>query len=155
MATKPRSKSVVVDDKRKVFADAVLNGSTQSEAARIAGYHPQNATQVMRQEDVQCYIEEARNEISDLSTLKRLDVVNILLEAVDMARMMADPGQMINGADKLAKMMGYYAPETIKLEVEGNQSALAAKFKSLTDSELLEIAAGRAKVIDGSCEVVQ
>ena len=144
-----RPKSVVIEEKRKVFADAILTGHNQSDAARAAGYHPSQARNVMREEDVQVYIEQARSEVSDLSTLKRLDVVNIVMDAIDMARTLADPAQMINGADKLAKMMGYYAPETIKLEVDGNHKALAAKFKALTDSELLEIAAGRAKVVEG------
>lgn len=107
----------------------------------------------MRKEDVQNYLAEARKELSDASTLKRVDVLDILMEAIDMARTLADPAQMINGADKVAKMMGFYAPETLKLEVEGNHNVLASKFKALTDAELYEIAAGRAKVIDG--EVIQ
>lgn len=151
MASRP--KSVVVDEKRKVFADALLEGHSKADAARAAGYHPNNVSAVMRGEDIQTYIEEARAEVKDLSTLKRLDVVNVVLEAIDMARMMADPAQMINGADKLAKMMGYYAPETLKLEVSGNHAALATKFKALTDDELYEIAAGRARVVEG--EVLQ
>ena len=78
-----RPKSVVIEEKRKVFADAILTGHNQSDAARAAGYHPSQARNVMREEDVQVYIEQARSEVSDLSTLKRLDVVNIVMEAVD------------------------------------------------------------------------
>ena len=102
---------------------------------------------------MQGYLAESRREVSDLTTIKRLDVLNIFMEAIDMARTLADPSQMINGADKVAKMMGYYAPETLKLEVENNTKALSAKFKALTDAELLEIAAGRAKVVEG--EVIE
>lgn len=148
-----RKPSEVIEKQRKVFADVILEGGSQSEAARIAGYHPASAGTVMRKEDVQNYLAEARKELSDASTLKRVDVLDILMEAIDMARTLADPAQMINGADKVAKMMGFYAPETLKLEVEGNHNVLASKFKALTDAELYEIAAGRAKVIDG--EVVQ
>lgn len=146
---KEREKSVVIEAKQKVFADVLLEGRSQSEAARAAGYHPANASNVMRQEEVQGYLAESRREVSDLTTIKRLDVLNIFMEAIDMARTLADPSQMINGADKVAKMMGYYAPETLKLEVENNTKALSAKFKALTDAELLEIAAGRAKVVEG------
>ena len=148
-----REKSAVVEAKQKVFADAILEGHSQSDAARAAGYHPTNASNVMRQEEVQEYLAEARREVGDLTTIKRLDVLNIFLEAIDMARTLADPSQMINGAKEVGKMMGFYEPETIKLEIEGNSKALANKFKALTDSELYEIAAGRAKVVDG--EVVQ
>lgn len=149
----PRPKSVITE-KREVLADCISQGMSPSKAARVAGYHPANMDQVMRGEDVQAYLAEARKEVTNLSTIKRLDVLNIFLEAIDMGRMLADPSQMINGADKIAKMMGYYAPETLKLEMATNNTALANKFKALTDSELLEIAAGRATVIDGESEVL-
>lgn len=149
----PREPSVVVNEKQKVFADLILEGKSKSVAARAAGYHPSNVDNVMRQEEVQHYLDEARKELTDLTTIKRVDVLNVFMEAIDMARTLADPSQMINGADKVAKMMGYYAPETLKLEVEQNSKSLANKFRQLSDAELYEIAANRAKVIDG--EVVE
>lgn len=145
----PRQSSVVIEEKHKLFADMISEGKSKSEAARVAGYHPSNADTVMRQEEVQAYLQEARAQIEDVSTLRRVDVLNIIMDAIDMARIQADPSQMINGADKVAKMMGYYAPETLKLEVEGNSKALQHKLRQLSDAELYEIAAGKAKVIDG------
>lgn len=146
---KPRKSSVVIEEQRKVFADVLMETGNKAKAARVAGYHPSNADNVMRGEDVQQYLEDARGQIEDVSTLRRVDVLNIFMEAIDMARTLADPAQMINGADKVAKMMGYYAPETLKLEVEQNSKALSNKFRALSDAELYEIAAGRAKVVDG------
>lgn len=153
LTKKERAKSAVVDARQKVFADTLLEGHSQSTAARAAGYHPASASNVMRQEEVQQYLTEARREVGEVTTIKRLDVMNIFLEAIDMARTLADPSQMINGADKLAKMMGFYAPETMKLEIEHSSKALSAKFKGLSDAELLEIASGQARVIEG--EVVR
>lgn len=149
----PREKSVVIEKKQQVFADALLEGATQSDALRAAGYHPANASAVMRQEQVQQYLTEARAELSDITTIKRVDVMEILLEAIDMARTLADPAQMINGADKMAKIMGFYAPETLKLEVTTNTAAMSQKYKQMTDEELYEIASKKAKVIEG--EVLQ
>jgi hypothetical protein len=145
----PRPSSVVIEDKHKLVADLIIEGKSKAEAARVAGYNPSNVDEVMRQEEVQMYLQEARGQIEDVSTLRRVDVMNIFMEAIDMARTLADPGQMINGADKVAKMMGYYAPETLKLEIENNSKALSNKFRQLSDAELYELAAGRAKVIDG------
>ena len=145
----PRKSSIVIEDQHKLFADMLSEGKSKSEAARIAGYNPSNVDTVMRQEEVQQYLQEARKEIEDISTIRRVDVMNLFLEAIEMARIQADPSQMINGADKVAKMMGYYAPETLKLEVEQNSKSLSNKFRQLSDAELYEIAAGRAKVIDG------
>lgn len=149
----PRPKSVVVEEKQKAFADAILEGKSQADAARVAGYHPATAHKVMRQENIQSYLAEARQEITDITTIKRMDVIDIILEAIDMARTLADPSQMINGADKMAKIMGFYAPETMKLEVSQNTAVLSQKYKQLSDDELFAIASGRAKVIEG--EVIE
>ena len=145
----PRKSSIVIEDQHKLFADMLSEGKSKAEEARVAGYNPSNVDVVMRQEEVQNYLQEARQEIEDVSTLRRVDVLNLFLEAIDMARIQADPSQMINGADKVAKMMGYYAPETLKLEVEQNSKSLQNKFRQLSDAELYEIAAGKAKVIEG------
>jgi tRNA A37 N6-isopentenylltransferase MiaA len=144
-----KRKPSAVNARHKKVADAIMEGYSDAEAVRAAGYHPSNAKNIIRKEEVQEILAEARGEIEDLSTIKRLDVLNVFLEAIDMARMLSDPSQMINGADKVAKMMGYYAPETRRIELTAGQNVLQAKFQQMTDEELLEIAAGRARVIDG------
>lgn len=149
----PREASVVIDEKRKVVADALLEGHSRPDALRAAGYHPGSADSVMRQEDIQQYLAEARGEIEDVTTLKRLDVINVFLEAIDMARTLADPAQMINGAKEVGKMMGFYEPERIDISVSGSAQLMAAKFKQLTDEELYEIAASKATVVPG--EVIE
>lgn len=142
-----------VNPRHEKVVQAVMEGASESDALRAAGYHPSNAHNVMRHEVVQDMLAQARSEITDLTTIKRLDVLKIFLEAIDMSRMLADPGQMINGADKIAKMMGYYAPEVKEVIHHDGTQRLQAKFKQMTDEELIEIAAGNAKVIEG--EVVE
>ena len=145
-----REKSAVIEQKHKVFADAILEGQSEAGAARIAGYHPSTAKNVMRQEEVQEYISWGH---AFRPEFKRLDILNIFIEAIDMARTLADPAQMINGAKEAGKMLGYYEPETIKHVLTTDQAALSNKIKALSDDELLEMASGRAKVIEG--EVIQ
>ena len=154
MTKTAREKSLVtkreeITQKQKIYADALLEGHTKADAARAAGYHPSAAASALRTDEVQAYLAEAREEIKDLTTIKRLDVMNIFMEAIDMARTLADPAQMINGADKLAKMMGFYAPETHRVELAGDAAILSTRLRMLSDAELLELASGRAKVIQG------
>ena len=144
-----KRKASAVNPRHKQVVDAIMEGATESDALRAGGYHPVGGRNVMRKEEVQDMLAEARAEVEDLTTIKRLDVLDIFMEAIDMARTLADPGQMINGADKVAKMMGYYAPEKKLVELSVGQNVLQAKFQQMTDEELLEIAAGRAKVVDG------
>lgn len=139
-----------VNPRHVIVANAVMEGATDKDAARAADY---SSTTVTRSKGVQALLAEAREELEDITTLRRIDVMEMFLEAIDMARTLADPAQMINGTDKLAKMMGYYAPETKRIELTTTENALQNKFQQMTDKELLEIAAGRARVIDA--EVVQ
>ena len=148
MGKKDRKPSIV-NPRHKVVADAIMEGASPSDAVRAAGYHPGNASNVMRSEDIQQMLDESRAEIVDATSLKRLDVLELFLEAIQMARIQADPCQMINGADKIAKMMGFYAPEVKRLEISGDNANLHNKLRGLTDAELVELAAGRAKVIEG------
>lgn len=142
-----------INPKLQAFADAVLEGATPTNAARVAGLHPASAHNVMKEEAVKDIIAKARAEIEDITTIRRVDVLNWFIEAIDMARTMADPANMVNGADKVAKMLGYYAPETKRLELTLNQEALSTKLRALSDAELMDLAASSAKVIPG--EVVQ
>ena len=145
---KPRTPSEITLQ-QETFANAVLEGSNLSNAARAAGIPIASAGNVLRTNQVQMLIEEARREISNITTLKRIDVMNLFLEAIDMARTMADPANMINGADKIAKMLGYYAPETKRLELTMDQNLLQNKLRSLSDDELADLASSRATVVDG------
>lgn len=154
-APKPARKSSVVtqepsvEEKRDAFVTTFMETGNASEAARVAGYHPSTAAKVMRTEDVQQALKEARAELEDISTIKRVDVMNLFMEAIDMARTMADPGNMINGADKIAKMMGYYEPEKLKVEVTTSQEVLRSKIKQLSDADLYELAYAQAKTVTG------
>ena len=157
---KEREESVVlaeINPKRKIMADAILEGATPSEAARLADMHPASASTVLKSEDIKGYLAKAREEIEEISTMKRCDVLNLLIEAIDMARTLADPAQMINGADKIAKMMGYYAPETKRIELTGDAQVLSNRLRTMSDQDLLEMVSKRrgdtARVIDA--EVVQ
>lgn len=131
------------DEQNKVLTDKILEAQSISAAARAAGITPSAAKNRLRCSDVCSMLREGRQEIAKITTIKRLDVLNVFLEAIDMARLMSDPSQMINGADKIAKMMGFYEPEEIKVDVNVNYEGALRKIRELSDVELLELAQGR------------
>lgn len=164
MAKKAREKSIVtkqtamielqakaddIEARQKAFSDALLEGHSKADAARAAGYHPSHVDKVLRTEEVQMYLADARQEMRDISTIKRIDVLNIFMEAVDMARTLADPAQMINGAKEIGKMLGYYEPEKLDITVSMDSNVLASKMRQMTDDELYALAAKKAKPVDG------
>ena len=70
------------------------------------------------------------------------------MEAINLARMNADPATMVKGWTEVGKMLGHYAPEVKKVEVDVTTGNFTAKLRALTDDELL-------KIIEGECHEVQ
>lgn len=135
------------DKRDETLVNSIMEAESVASAARKAGVSSSTALNRLRSESVRGKLREAREEIENAVTVRRLDVLNIFLEAIDMARMISDPSQMINGADKIAKMMGYYEPEEVKVDVSVNYEGALRKIKELSDVELLELVDG--KVVEG------
>lgn len=148
-APKKEREPSVISERQHAYAEAILQGASQHTACAVSGYHPVSVGNEIRNENIQQILSDARNEIQDLTTIKRLDVLNMFMDAINMARTMADPANMINGADKICKMMGYYAPETKRIELTMDQDRLHTKIKQLSDQELMEMASATAKVVEG------
>ena len=159
-STPKRESSVVMTHdastkRRRALADAILEGASLSEAARIADMHPSHANTALKCDDVKTYLARARREIEEVSTLRRIDVLNLFVEAIDMARTLADPANMINGADKVAKMLGYYAPETKRLELSGEAAEFSARLRAMSDRDLLDLITKRSSaLIEGEADVL-
>lgn len=138
------------------YVEHRLDGKSQREAAKAAGYAPSTASQCLpeRSEKVAQALAIARSELSTATQIKRADVIEMLMEAYDMARTMAESSSMTAAAREIGKMLGFYEPETVKLELSMAQGNMQHKLKSLSDEELLRIAAGEAKVIEGEFQVL-
>ena len=77
--------------------------------------------------------------------LRREDVLAALLEAVDQARVQSNPMAMIAGLREIGKMLGFYAPETKRVEVSAAGQSDLSRMNQMSDAELLAIiGAGRA-----------
>lgn len=133
-----RQEEVVRQNEKLV--DGILSGESLSGSARLAGLSVGAAWGRSRSKEVKEMLRAGRREVESLTTISRLDVLNMFLEAIEMARTISDPGQMINGADKIAKMMGYYEPEEVKVDVNVNYDGAMRKIRELSDVELIELA---------------
>ena len=138
----PRKKSILTEKQSK-YVEAVLDGKPKSKAATDAGYSsPIAYAQTDRSKEVQFYLSEARRELSSAVQVKRADMIVVLLDAIDMARFMADPMAMIAGAREVGKMLGLYAPEEKKIDLTVNQARLRSEFEALTDEQLVRVIEG-------------
>lgn len=147
MTKKTRSTtSAVVDlerltEKQRAYVDARGRGKGRRSAAAEAGYaDPENnARQVERLPQIQAAIDREHANTRLVTGLKRSDIVAGIQEAIEQAKMLADPTAQIAGWRELAKMHGYYAPEVKKIEIAGNLRQRRDALEALTDEQLLEI----------------
>lgn len=144
-----RKKSEILTPKQAVFVEAILDGMPNGKAMAEAGYSPTKpATTVLRAPDVAFALSQARNELSSASQIKRADMIEVMVEAIDMARMLADPMGMIAGAREVGKMLGLYEPEKKTIDLTVNQARLRSQYESMTDEDLLAIIEGECRVLD-------
>ena len=152
-----RTKKSVLTEQQEALVEGVLDGKSPSQAAVEAGYsHPSAASTVMRSETVKLALAERRHELSSATQITRAGVLEGILEAIDMARMMADPTAMLTGYRDISKMMGYNAPEVKKIEISDTSDRLHRRMQALSDEDLLKIINGEADmdVIEGEARRV-
>ncbi|NJO08146.1 MAG: hypothetical protein HC876_23035 [Chloroflexaceae bacterium] len=140
-ASKPeRKKSVVLNEG---IVEGILNGATQADIARTLGIESQNVSKKIKTSiDVQEALAKARSELSTVTQIKRADAIAGIMEAIEMAKLCADPASMIRGWGEIAKMLGFYAPETKKIEITNATGNMIKKYEQLSDEELYQLAHG-------------
>ena len=135
-----RVKSKVLSEIQQAAVTAVMLGQPMPPEVT-------NPTLTLRSQTVRDEIAAARAELSDLTTLKRLDVIEGIMDGIGVARMMSDGGNMIRGWVEISKILGLGVPEVKTFNLNLNQQRLRSKFEELTDEELMRIVEGQAREI--------
>ena len=147
--TPDKRKPSVLTEQQEEYVEGVLDGKAKSHAALDAGYsHGSPSHRLDRNELVQSALAERREELSSATQITRAGVLNGILDAIEMARVMADPMAMLAGYRDISKMMGYNAPEVKKVEISDTSNTLARKIKSMSDEDLLNVIEGEARLVD-------
>lgn len=147
MAKKPRSK---LTERQEKLVEAKLAGMNDSQAGQAAGYV--NGCNALKIAAVRNEIAAARRWLTDTTQIKRIDVVEGILDSIEMGRMIADPAAVRQGWVEIGKILGHYAPEVKNINLNINQQRLRSKFEALSDEDLLAIAEGAT--IDGESQRV-
>ncbi len=123
----------------------VLNGSG-AEAARRAGYSERTARaiacELLTKPDAQEAVRSAQARTAAAFDVTRQGVIAGILEAIEMARMMADPAAMLAGYRDLARMCGFNGPEVHRVVVNPGASAVLARLAAMPDEELAALVSG-------------
>jgi phage terminase small subunit len=145
-------------ERQRLFVNHLVRDKlNQSAAARQAGLScaPGSLQALMKNAKIAHAIAVEREEFARASQMTKKKVIDGFMEAIDMARLKADPMVMVAGWREVAKMCGFYEPTKHKLEVSVNGQVVIQKLQQLNDEQLLALADGRSDAIEGEFSVVE
>lgn len=122
-------------DKQKLFAKAYVEGDSVPNAMQRAGYNeqPSYGYRMLKMPNVLREISRYQAEYQKATDLSKKDVMDMLKESFDMAKLMAEPSSMVSAAREIGKLCGYYEPKKVDINVSMSGRI---KFDQMTDAEL-------------------
>ena len=143
-----RDKSIILTEKQSAYVDGIMKGKDRIRAAADAGFASPAAHQGDPEKSVQVRraLAEARSELSSAAQISRADVIDGIAEAINLARLSADPATMIKGWSEIGKILGHYAPEVKKLEISAEARNTQQKLSIMSEQDLLDIITGRTTI---------
>lgn len=139
-------------EEEHLYVQARAKGIGHTSACRAAGWSPKSypaAHQLEIRPSIREALKKERAAYARQANVSRKDVIDGLTEAINQAKLQADPMAQIAGWREVAKICGHYAPEVKKIELDGTAKRMLQKFETLSDAELLEYASG--DIIDAEC----
>jgi phage terminase small subunit len=125
------------------FIDEYLIDGNGTAAAIRAGYSKRSAkmqaSRLMTNDVLLAELNERRRRLAGDFRIKREDVLGGFLAAIQRACEQGNPAAEITGWREVAKMLGFYAPEVLKVHLGDDQQRLQKKFEAMSDAELLSI----------------
>jgi hypothetical protein len=137
--------------KAKQFALFVSEGKPVRTAARLAGYASDAHTPIrlMRMPKMQVAVAHLQKQYEKSIVASRKQVLEGFLEAIEQAKLLADPGVQIAGWREIGKMCGYYAPEVKEVNITVGAKRVIGQLEVLSDAELLELIEKDREAIEG------
>lgn len=127
-------------EKQKLFVKYWAEGMAIQPAAAKAGYSaPSMVYRLVRMPNVLKLYNEEKRLYEEASQMSRKKVMDGLLEAIEMARTMAEPATMVSGWREIGKMCGYYEPIQKRVEVSISGNIIHERLNRLSDAQLLKL----------------
>lgn len=136
---KPEDVTLTDQEWRFIEAHAVGNLSVRA-AMKHAGYAYTTAdqTKLLAKPHIQAAIAECHKVNADRLKITREKVYTGLMDAIDQAKIMADPTAQIAGWREVAKIAGFYdAPVDETKKMTDMQRAAMTRFKEMSDEDIL------------------
>lgn len=125
----------------------VVLGMTKKQAAAYSGFSYDQAKRILNSREGEEAIAEARAVMEKQYAMSKDRAVRGIMDAVDRAKMLGEPGTEIKGWVELSKMHGYYEPTRHQIEVSHDRETLQRQIKEMSKEQLLELATAKDPVI--------
>lgn len=134
-------------ERQKLFAKYYAEGDSIPNAMQRAGYNeqPSYGYRMVKMPNVKREIARHQAEYARVSELSRRDVMEMLKESYEMAKLMSEPSTMVSAAREIGKMCGYYEPKKVQVDISMSGSV---KFEQLSDAELFAMIEKAAREVE-------
>ena len=128
-------------EKQRLFVQYWAQGDSIPGASRRAGYNDSAsvAYRMVKMPNVLALKAKYEAEWQETGQMTREKVMEGLKDAIDMAKLMAEPASMIAGWREIGKICGYYAPVEHRVKVDVTGNVIVDKLNAMSDAELLKI----------------
>lgn len=127
-------------EKQKAFVQSWAKGNSIGRATLEAGFADDGVGyRLVRQPNILALKAKYAAEYEAAAEMDRRQVMEGFKEAIEMAKLMAEPASMIAGWREIGKMCGYYAPVETKLKIDVTGNVTMTRLTQMSDAELLEL----------------
>ena len=127
-------------EKQKQFVQSWAKGNSVGRASLEAGFADDGiGYRLVRQPNILALKAQYEAKYEEESQMSRKKVMDGFMEAIEMAKLMAEPASMISGWREIGKMCGYFAPVEHKVKVDVTGNIILDRMNSMTDAELLKV----------------
>jgi len=131
-------------EKQKLFVQNWAKGESIMSASARAGYADGGAIayRLVKMPNVLRLYNAEKVRYEAVSDMSKKKVMDGFLEAIEMAKLMAEPATMVAGWREIAKMCGYMAPVQTHVRVDITGNLVLDRMNQLSDAELLKLISG-------------
>lgn len=132
-AARAVSEDKPLTDLQRNFAKHISEGNSIPNAMQLAGYNeqPSYGYRLVKMPNVKREIAKYQAQYQEAAHLKKQDVMDMLKESYEMAKLMSEPATMVSAAREIGKLCGFYEPTKVQVNVSHT-----AQLRQLTDAEL-------------------
>jgi phage terminase small subunit len=128
-------------EKQRLFVKFWAQGESILSASSKAGYNDGGtyAYRLARYPNVLRIYEEEKRLYAESCQMTRKQVMDGLMDAIEMAKLMAEPATMVSGWREIGKLCGYYEPVKRTLDINISGNIVHERMNRLSDAELLKL----------------